>query len=146
MTNEEYRELASRRAPRSKTGRNCLSAFWMGGAICAVGQLLLRLYGALGLDAEAAATAECLTMVFLGAMLTALSVYDDLAKLGKAGTLVPITGFANAVAAPAIEFKTEGFVAGTASRMFSIAGPVIVWGVSASIVYGLILCILGYGA
>ncbi len=146
MTNEEYREFARRRAPRSHTVRNCLNAFWMGGAICALGQLLLALYGALGLDAEAAGTAECLTMVFLGAMLTALGVYDDLAKLGKAGTLVPITGFANAVAAPAIEFKTEGLVAGTSAKMFSIAGPVIVWGISASVVYGLILCILGYGA
>ncbi len=143
MTNEEYRKYAGKHAPRSHVGRNCLGAFLVGGAICCLGQALLDLYGAWGLDELAAAAAESVTLVFLGALLTGLGVYDDLARLGGAGTLVPITGFANSVAAPALEFKTEGLVTGTAAKMFVIAGPVIVFGVGSSVIYGLILCLLG---
>ena len=143
MTNEEYRKYAGKHAPRSHVGRNCLGAFLVGGAICCLGQALLDLYGAWGLDEQAAAAAESVTLVFLGALLTGLGVYDDLARLGGAGTLVPITGFANSVAAPALEFKTEGLITGTAARMFVIAGPVIVYGISGSVVYGLLLCLLG---
>ena len=143
MTNEEYRKYAGKHAPRSHVGRNCLGAFLVGGAICCLGQALLDLYGAWGLDELAAAAAESVTLVFLGALLTGLGVYDDLARLGGAGTLVPITGFANSVAAPALEFKTEGLITGTAARMFVIAGPVIVFGISGSVVYGLLLCLLG---
>ncbi len=143
MTNEEYRQYAEKHAPRSQVGRNCLGAFLVGGAICCVGQLLFTLYQSAGLDEQAAGTAESITLVAIGALLTALGVYDDLAAVGKAGTLVPITGFSNAVAAPALEFKTEGLVTGTAVKMFSIAGPVIVFGLAASVVYGLILCLLG---
>ena len=143
MTNEEYRQRAEKHAPRSQVGRNCLGAFLVGGAICCLGQLLFTAWQALGLDGQAAGTAESITLVALGALLTALGVYDDLAKLGRAGTLIPITGFSNAVAAPALEFKTEGLVTGTAVKMFSIAGPVIVYGLAASAVYGLILCLMG---
>ena len=143
MTNEEYRQYAEKHAPRSQVGRNCLGAFLVGGAICCVGQLLFTVYQSAGLDEQAAGTAESITLVAIGALLTALGVYDDLAAVGKAGTLVPITGFSNAVAAPALEFKTEGLVTGTAVKMFSIAGPVIVFGLAASVVYGLILCLLG---
>ena len=143
MTNEEYRRYAERHAPRSRVGRNCLGAFLVGGVICCLGQLLLTVFQTAGLDEQAAGTAEAVTLVALGALLTALGVYDDLAAIGRAGTLVPITGFSNAVAAPALEFKTEGLVTGTAVKMFSIAGPVIVYGLAASVVYGLILCLLG---
>ena len=143
MTNEEYRQYAEKHAPRSQVGRNCLGAFLVGGAICCVGQLLFTLYQSAGLDEQLAGTAESITLVAIGALLTALGVYDDLAAVGKAGTLVPITGFSNAVAAPALEFKTEGLVTGTAVKMFSIAGPVIVFGLTASVVYGLLLCLLG---
>jgi stage V sporulation protein AC len=145
MTNEEYRRYAGKHMPRSHVGHNCLGAFLVGGAICCLGQGLLDLYAAFGLEEQAAATACSVTLVFLGALLTGLGVYDDLARLGGAGTLVPITGFANSVAAPALEFKTEGLITGTAARMFVIAGPVIVFGVSSSVVYGLILCLLGNG-
>ena len=145
MTNEEYRKYAGKHAPRSHVGRNCLGAFLVGGAICCLGQALLDLYGAWGLDELAAAAAESVTLVFLGALLTGLGVYDDLARLGGAGTLVPITGFSNAVAAPALEFKSEGLITGTMVKMFTIAGPVIVSGTVASAVYGLILVLLGYG-
>ena len=142
MTNEEYREYAKRRAPRSNTRLNALKAFLMGGLICCVGQFLLNLYAAAGLDREAAGTACSVTLVLLAALLTGLGVYDELAKLGGAGTLVPITGFANSVAAPALEFKTEGLVTGTAAKMFVIAGPVLVFGVGSSVIYGLLLILL----
>ena len=142
MTNEEYKRYAERRAPRSQTGRNMLRAFLYGGAICCIGQAFLNLYTALGLDAETAGTACSITLVFLGAALTAAGVYDDIAKRAGAGTLVPITGFANSVAAPALEFKTEGFITGTAAKMFVIAGPVIVYGASTGVVYGLLLLLL----
>ena len=144
MTKEEYREYAKRRAPRSQVRRNALRAFLVGGAICCLGQLLIDLYTALGLGKDAAGTAASVSLVLLAALLTGLGVYDDLAKLGGAGTLVPITGFANAVAAPALEFKTEGLVAGTGAKMFVIAGPVLVYGVAASVLYGILLVLLGY--
>ena len=143
MTNEEYRQRAEKHAPRSKVGRNCLGAFLVGGTICCLGQLFFTAFRVLGLDEQAAGTAESIALVALGALLTALGVYDDLAAVGRAGTLIPITGFSNAVAAPALEFKTEGLVTGTAVKMFSIAGPVIVFGLAASVVYGLLLCLLG---
>ena len=139
MTNEEYKRYAEKRAPRSQTRGDLVRAFLYGGAICCLGQFFLELYGSFGLDAETAGTACSITMIFFGAALTAAGVYDDIAKRAGAGTHVPITGFANSVAAPALEFKTEGFITGTAAKMFVIAGPVIVYGASAGVVYGLIL-------
>ncbi len=142
MTREEYREYARQRAPRSHVKRNALRAFLMGGAICCLGQFLIGLYTRLGLEKDAAGTAASITLVLLAALLTGLGVYDKLAKLGGAGTLVPITGFSNAVAAPALEFKTEGLITGTAAKMFVIAGPVLVYGVGSSVLYGLLLVLL----
>ena len=141
MTNEEYKKYAERHSPRTPS-RNLMHAFLAGGAICLVGQVLLEGYGRLCASAETASAAVSITMIFIGAVLTGLGVYDDLAKYAGAGTLVPITGFANSVVAPALEFKTEGIITGTCAKMFVIAGPVIVCGVSASVVYGLILCVL----
>ena len=138
MTNQEYRDFAESHAPRSAERSNMLRAFLVGGAICLAGQLIVNFYMNMGLDKDGAATAGSITLVFIGALLTDLGVYDDMAKIGGAGTLVPITGFANSVAAPALEFKTEGFVTGTAVKMFSIAGPVIVYGIAASVVYGFV--------
>ena len=143
MTKEEYREYAKRRAPRSQVRRNALRAFLMGGAICCLGQLLIDLYTGLGLEKDAAGTAASISLVLLAALLTGLGVYDELAKLGGAGTLVPITGFANAVAAPAVEFRTEGWVTGLAVKMFTIAGPVIVWGTMAAVIYGVVYWVVG---
>ena len=143
MTNDEYKKYSERHAPRSPVGPHMLWAFVVGGLICCFGQFLLNLYGAAGLDKEAAATATSVSLVFLGALLTGLGVYDDMAKFAGAGTLVPITGFANSVVAPALEFKTEGFVLGTAAKMFIISGPVIVYGISASVVYGLLYVLFG---
>ena len=138
MTEKEYARLVKEMSPKSPIWRDCLNAFWIGGLICTLGQLIMNGYMALGIDKEAAGTAMSMTLVALAALLTGLSLYDDIAKHAGAGTLVPITGFANAVAAPALEFKTEGFILGVGAKMFTIAGPVIVYGVSASVVYGLI--------
>ena len=138
MTPKEYGKLVKSMAPKSPLFKDCLNAFWIGGLICAVGQLLINGYTALGLEKSDASTAASMTLVALSALLTGLSLYDDIAKHAGAGTLVPITGFANSVAAPAVEFKTEGFILGVGAKMFTIAGPVIVYGVSASVVYGFI--------
>ena len=138
MTEKQYARLVEDMSPKSPSWKNCLNAFWIGGLICAIGQGILNGYLALGLDKEAAGTAMSMTLVAISALLTGLSLYDDIAKHAGAGTLVPITGFANAISAPAVEFKTEGFILGVGAKMFTIAGPVIVYGVSASVVYGLI--------
>ena len=138
MTEREYARLVKSIAPKSPVKKDCINAFWIGGLICAIGQIIMNGYSALGLDQEKAGTATSMTLVALSALLTGLSLYDNIAKHAGAGTLVPITGFANAIAAPAIEFKTEGFILGVGAKMFTIAGPVIVYGVSASVVYGLI--------
>ena len=138
MTNKEYQKLADSYAPKSPIGKDCLHAFWIGGLICVLGQLALNGYMALGMEKTNASTAASMSLVALSALLTGLSLYDDIAKYAGAGTLVPITGFANSIAAPAVEFKTEGMILGTAAKMFTIAGPVIVYGVSASVIYGII--------
>ena len=138
MTEKQYEQLAASMAPKSPIWRDCLNAFWIGGLICTIGQVFMKLYGNLGLEKQDAGTAASMTLVALSALLTGLSLYDNIAKHAGAGTLVPITGFANSIAAPAVEFKTEGFILGVGAKMFTIAGPVIVYGVAASVVYGLI--------
>lgn len=143
MTPKEYNRYVARLAKKSPLGKDLLNSFLIGGLICVVGQLILNGYTALELSEQDAAAATSVSLVFLSAVLTALSVYDDLAKIVGAGTLVPITGFANAVVSPAIEFKAEGFVTGMAAKMFIIAGPVIVYGTVASVLYGVILVIFG---
>lgn len=138
MTEKEYEKIVDDLSPKSPLWRDCLNAFWIGGLICTLGQLIMNGYAAAGMEKEQAGTAASMTLVALSALLTGLSLYDNIAKYAGAGTLVPITGFANSVAAPAVEFKTEGFILGVGAKMFTIAGPVIVYGVSASVVYGLI--------
>lgn len=143
MTNEQYNTYVKQISPASPLAMDMVKAFVSGGLICCMGQLILNLYLSFGLEQENAATASSITLVLLGAALTGLGIYDRMARFSGAGTLVPITGFANSVVAPALEFKTEGFVTGTAAKMFVIAGPVIVFGISASVVYGLILVLFG---
>ena len=144
MSNREYNRYISRISPKSPVWKDCLNAFWTGGLICLLGQGLLNFFSGpvMGWGKEEAGTAVCICLIFLSAVLTALSVYDDIAKVAGAGTLVPITGFANAVVSPAMEFKSEGFVTGMAAKMFLIAGPVIVYGTVASVVYGIVLWLL----
>lgn len=146
MTPEEYQALVKRMAPRSPILRDTALAFLVGGAICVVGQLLSHWYGTLGLDDSDAGTATSVTLVFLSALATGLGLYHKLARWAGAGTLVPITGFANAVVSAAIEFKAEGRVPGTGAKMFLIAGPVIVYGTLAAVVYGVVLWLLGASA
>ena len=142
MTEKEYGKLVKDLSPKSPMWRDCLMAFFVGGLICTLGQLAINGYTALGLEKQDASTAASMSLVALSALLTGRSLYDNIAKHAGAGTLVPITGFANSVAAPAVEFKTEGFILGVGAKMFTIAGPVIVYGVSASVVYGLIYWIM----
>lgn len=139
MTEREYGRLVKDMMPRSPMWKDCLKAFLIGGTICALGQLIQNGYMALGLEKQDAGTAMSMTLVALSALLTGLSLYDDIAKHAGAGTLVPITGFANSVVSPAIDFKSEGFVTGMAAKMFQIAGPVIVFGTLASVIYGVLL-------
>ena len=143
MSKKEYNRYVARLAQKSPLGKDLLRSFLIGGLICAIGQLILNGFTALDLSEQDAAAATSVSLVFLSAVLTGLSVYDDIAKFAGAGTLVPISGFANAVVSPAIEFKAEGFVTGMAAKMFIIAGPVIVYGTVASVLYGLILVIFG---
>ena len=144
INRQKYNEYVKEKSPASPLVRDILLAFLVGGVICAIGQGIMQLWGLAGLEKQDASTAASMTLVALSALLTGLSLYDNIAKHAGAGTLVPITGFANSIAAPAVEFKTEGFILGVGAKMFTIAGPVIVYGVSASVVYGLIywLCTL----
>lgn len=138
MTEKQYEKLVSEYGPKSPMGKDCLNAFWIGGLICALGQVFMNCYSGMGLTKDAAGTATSMSLVALSALLTGLSLYDNIAKYAGAGTLVPITGFANSIAAPAVEFKTEGFILGVGAKMFTIAGPVIVYGLAASVAYGVI--------
>ena len=142
MTNKDYRDYVKSKSPKSKTGLNIIKAFVSGGAICCVGQLIMNAFMSGGFAERKAATATSITMVLLGALLTGTGIYDKMAKFAGAGTLVPITGFANSVVSPALEFKSEGYITGTSAKMFIIAGPVIVFGISASVIYGIILALL----
>ena len=138
----EYKKMGDSAVPPTKEWRNLCGAFLIGGAICALGQLLLNIYKCAGLGTPAASTLCSVSLIFLSAVLTALGIYDNIAKFAGAGTLVPITGFANSVVAPALEFKTEGYVMGLGAKMFTIAGPVIVYGTAASVIYGLVLVLI----
>lgn len=141
MTNQDYGKLVNERSKPSPIWKNLIWAFLVGGAICTAGQGLSNLYQSWGLDQEAAGGAVSVTLIFLAAVLTGMGLFDKLAKRAGAGTLVPITGFANAMVSPALEFKSEGLITGTATKLFVVAGPVLVFGISVSILYGLILCI-----
>ena len=143
LSDREYGELVKARATPSPLWIDLIWAFGVGGAICALGQALLEGYQSLGLDRDQAGTAVSVTLILAASVLTGLGWFDKLAKRAGAGTLVPITGFANAMVSPALEFKSEGFITGTAAKLFVVAGPVLVFGISASAVYGVILWALG---
>lgn len=138
MTKTKYSELVKQRSRNSNLWLDCLKAFLIGGAICTIGQGILELFLVLELSEKDAKTLTSVSLIFIGVLLTALHQYEKLAKHGGAGTLVPITGFANAMSSPAIEFKAEGLITGLAAKMFIIAGPVLVYGTAAAVIYGLI--------
>ena len=138
MSPKEYQQYVQQRAPKSPIVKDVAMAFVIGGLICVLGQLIQNGWGAAGLDKEDAGTATSCSLVLLSALLTGLNLYNKIARFGGAGTLVPITGFANSVVAPAVEFQTEGIVLGTCAKMFTIAGPVLVYGTAAGFLYGLI--------
>lgn len=142
-TDKEYGEMTKKLSPPSPKFKDFVNAFLIGGLICVIGQLLTEWYTMLDLPEKVVKMAVPSTLVFAAAILTGLKLFDKIAKHAGAGTLVPITGFANAVVSPAIEFKSEGWILGLGVKMFTIAGPVIVYGTAASVVYGLILYIIG---
>ena len=143
MSNKDYGKFVQDRAKKSPIVTDCALAFLIGGAICTLGQAIMDGFTALGLEKTDAGTATSISLVALSALLTGLNLYNKLGRYGGAGTLVPITGFANAVVSPAIDFKSEGFITGMAAKMFTVAGPVIVFGVTASVIYGVVLMLFG---
>lgn len=142
MTNQEYGKMVNEHSKPSPLWKNMLWAFLVGGIICTAGQGLSNLYQSWGLDKDQAGTGVSVTLIFAAAVLTGLGWFDKLAKHAGAGTLVPITGFANSMVSPALEFKSEGLVTGTAAKLFVVAGPVLVFGISASVIYGVVLCLI----
>ena len=144
MDKKTYRKYVGAHAKKSPIVKDCLGAFLVGGSICAAAEGLNALWVSwLSMSKEDAGTLTSVTLVFVASLLTGLGVFDDIAKRAGAGTLVPITGFSNAMVSPALEFKSEGFITGTAVKLFTIAGPVLVYGISASVIYGIILWIIG---
>ena len=142
LSNKDYNRLAKNLSPASPKLKDFIWAFLVGGAICALGQVFLEIYSSLGLEEKTVKTLVPVTLIFIAALLTGLKLFDKIAKHAGAGTLVPITGFANAVVSPAIDFKSENWVNGVGAKMFTVAGPVIVYGTSASVIYGIILALL----
>ncbi len=142
MNNQEYSQMVDRKSPSSKLLKNCVNAFLFGGAICTIGQMFYNLYTSMGMDTDTASPLVSITLVLISAVLTGFGVYDSLAKYAGAGTVVPITGFANSVVSPAIEAKTEGYVMGVGAKIFTIAGPVIVFGTVSSVIAGIVYWIM----
>lgn len=143
MSQKEYNKLVKEKSPKSPIFKDMCLAFIIGGLICAIGQCISVYIKSFGLNKEDTASLVSSAMIFLGAFLTGVGVYDRIAKYGKAGTLVPITGFANSIVSPAMEYKTEGYVLGVGTKMFIIAGPVLVYGITASVIYGIIFFAFG---
>ena len=141
-TKKDYQNYVDKKTPNSPIGKNILKAFIVGGTICLIGQFILDGLKTTGLDNESAAAVTSISLIFIGIFLTAINVYSKIGKFAGAGSIVPITGFANSIASPAIEFKSEGLVLGVGAQLFKIAGPVLVYGISASIVVGIIYFLL----
>ena len=136
-TNKEYQEYVNQKSPNSPIFKNCFNSFWVGGLICAIGQIIMEICKYRGLDTEMSATIVSISLIFLSAFLTALNIFNKIGKFAGAGSLVPITGFANSIVSPAMEYKSEGYVMGVGAKMFTVAGPVLVYGISTSILVGI---------
>ncbi len=138
LSKKEYSKIVEKHSGKSPVLKDTLRAFFVGGLICTFGEVLRKTYSSFGLNKELTGSATSITLIFIASALTAIGIFDKIGKYAGAGTLVPITGFSNAVTSPALEFKTEGFVPGTATRIFTVAGPVIVYGTISSVIAGLI--------
>ncbi len=136
-TNKEYQEYVKQKSPNSPILKNCFNSFWVGGLICTIGQVIMEICKYRGLDTEMSATIVSISLIFLSAFLTALNLFNKIGKFAGAGSLVPITGFANSIVSPSMEYKSEGYVMGVGAKMFTVAGPVLVYGISTSILVGI---------
>lgn len=138
---EEYQQYVDQKTPNSPILKNCFNAFWVGGLICAVGQIIFEICKTRGIEESTSYTIVSIILIFISAFLTALNVFNKIGKFAGAGSLIPITGFANSIVSPAMEYKSEGFVMGVGAKMFTVAGPVLVYGISSSIIVGIIYII-----
>ncbi len=144
-TNSEYQQYVNEKSPNSPILKNCFNSFWVGGLICSLGQFIMEICKYNNLSTETSATIVSISLIFLSAFLTALNLFNRIGKFAGAGSLVPITGFANSIVSPAMEYKSEGYVMGVGAKMFTVAGPVLVYGISASVVVGIIYFLFGLG-
>lgn len=140
-TNKNYQKYVNKKSPNSPIFKNCFNAFWVGGLICAIGQLITSYCTYRGLDIQTASTITSIVLIFITALLTAINIFNRIGKLAGAGSFVPITGFANSIVSPSIEYKSEGYVLGVGAKMFTVAGPVLVYGISTSILVGILYLI-----
>lgn len=138
---EEYQQYVDQKTPNSPILKNCFNAFWVGGLICAIGQIIFEICQMRGLDETLSYTIVSILLIFMSATLTALNLFNKVGKFAGAGSLIPITGFANSIVSPAMEYKSEGYVMGVGAKMFTVAGPVLVYGISSSILVGIIYLI-----
>ena len=136
-TNKEYQEFVNQKSPNSPLLKNCINSFWVGGLICTIGQVIMEVCKYRGLDTDTCGTIVSISLIFLSAFLTSLNLFNRIGKFAGAGSLIPITGFANSIVSPAIEYKSEGYVMGVGAKMFTVAGPVLVYGISSSIIVGI---------
>ena len=138
ITPQEYEEYVAKKSPNSPILKNCFNAFWVGGLICTIGQFILEYCKYINLDIQISYTIVSVVLIFLSAFLTGLNIFNKIGKFAGAGSLVPITGFANSIVSPAMEYKSEGYVLGVGAKMFTVAGPVLVYGISTSVIVGII--------
>lgn len=137
-TNEDYKNFVNKKSPNSPILKNCFNAFWTGGIICSIGQVIINVCLHYGLEKQIANNISVISLIFLSALLTGLNIFNKVGKFAGAGTLVPITGFANSIVSPAMEYKSEGYIMGVGAKMFIVAGPVLVFGISSSILLGIL--------
>jgi stage V sporulation protein AC len=140
-TKKAYQEYVDKKTPNSPILKNCFNAFWVGGLICTIGQIILNICKERGFDTQASGTIVSILLIGIAAFLTGLNLFNKIGKVAGAGSLIPITGFANSIVSPAMEYKSEGYVMGVGGKMFTVAGPVLVFGISASIIVGIIYLI-----
>ncbi len=143
-TKQEYSDYVDKKSPNSPILKNCFNAFWVGGLICTIGQIIMDFCKYKGMDETGASTVVSITLIAISAILTGLNIFNKIGKFAGAGSLIPITGFANSIVSPAIEYKSEGYVMGVGGKMFTVAGPVLVFGISASVIIGIIAVLFAH--